>query len=58
VRATLESIAYQTRDVVEAMRADAGLPLQTMRVDGGAVRNDFLMQFQAICWVFRFSVRR
>lgn len=47
VRATLESIAYQTRDVVEAMKADSGIPLQTLRVDGGAVANDFLMQFQA-----------
>jgi glycerol kinase len=47
VRATLESIAYQTRDVVEAMKADSGLSLQALRVDGGAVRNDFLMQFQA-----------
>ncbi|MBA3872933.1 MAG: glycerol kinase, partial [Anaerolineae bacterium] len=47
VRATLESIAYQTRDVLEAMRADSGLALQALRVDGGAVRNDFLMQFQA-----------
>jgi glycerol kinase len=47
VRATLESIAYQTRDVLEAMRADSAIELQTLRVDGGAVRNDFLMQFQA-----------
>ena len=47
VRATLESIAYQTRDLLEAMRADSGLALQALRVDGGAVRNDFLMQFQA-----------
>ena len=47
IRATLESIAYQTRDVVECVRADAGLPLETLRVDGGACRNDFLMQFQA-----------
>jgi glycerol kinase len=47
VRATLESIAYQTRDVVDAMKADSGLTLQALRVDGGAVRNDFLMQFQA-----------
>jgi glycerol kinase len=47
VRATLESIAYQTRDVVDAMRADSGLPLRALRVDGGMVRNDFLMQFQA-----------
>lgn len=47
VRATLEAIAYQTRDVVDAMSADSGLPLETLRVDGGAVANDFLMQFQA-----------
>lgn len=47
VRATLESIAYQTRDVVDAMRADSGLKLQTLRVDGGMVSNNFLMQFQA-----------
>ena len=47
VRATLESVAYQTRDVVDAMRADSGLRLQALRVDGGMVRNDFLMQFQA-----------
>ena len=47
VRATLEAIAYQTRDVVDAMSADSGLPLDTLRVDGGAVVNDFLMQFQA-----------
>lgn len=47
VRATLESIAYQTRDVVSAMSADSGLVVDTLRVDGGAVVNDFLMQFQA-----------
>ncbi len=47
VRATLEAIAYQTRDVVDAMSADSGLTLETLRVDGGAVVNDFLMQFQA-----------
>ena len=47
VRATLESIAYQTRDVVGAMEADSGLSLAALRVDGGAVSNDFLMQFQA-----------
>ncbi len=47
VRAALESIAYQTRDVVGAMTADSGLALETLRVDGGAVVNDFLMQFQA-----------
>jgi glycerol kinase len=47
IRATLESIAYQTRDVVECMATDAGLRPGPLRVDGGASRNDFLMQFQA-----------
>lgn len=47
VRATLESLAYQTKDVLSAMEADSGIPLNTLRVDGGAVKNDFLMQFQA-----------
>ncbi len=47
VRAALESLAYQTRDVVETMSADAGRPIQVLRVDGGAAANDFLMQFQA-----------
>ncbi|MGB7338238.1 MAG: glycerol kinase GlpK [Phototrophicaceae bacterium] len=47
VRATLEAIAYQTRDISEAMQADSGLDLPTLRVDGGASSNDFLMQFQA-----------
>jgi glycerol kinase len=47
VRATLESIALQTWDVVEAMAADAGAPIRTLRVDGGASANDFLMQLQA-----------
>lgn len=47
VRATLESLAYQTRDVLSAMEADSGIPLNTLRVDGGAVKNDFLMQFQS-----------
>ena len=47
VRATLESLAYQTRDVLDAMTADAGLALQSLRVDGGAAANDLLMQFQA-----------
>jgi len=46
-RATLESIAYQTKDVLDAMLADCGGNLATLRVDGGAVANDFLMQFQA-----------
>ncbi len=47
VRATLESIALQTADVVTAMRTDAGIELDQLRVDGGAVANNFLMQFQA-----------
>lgn len=47
VRATLESLAYQTKDVLSAMEADSGIPLNTLRVDGGAVKNDFLMQFQS-----------
>ncbi len=47
VRATLESIAYQSADVVSAMLRDAGTPLERLRVDGGAVANNFLMQFQA-----------
>jgi len=47
VRATLESIAYQTKDVVDSMIADSGIDLKTLRVDGGAVTNDLLMQFQS-----------
>ncbi len=47
VRAALESIAYQTREVVDAMTRDSGLRPQALRVDGGAARNDFLCQFQA-----------
>ncbi len=47
IRATLESIAYQSRDVVDCLRRDSGLALDALRVDGGACQNDFLMQFQA-----------
>src|SRR6056297_656222 len=47
VRATLESIAYQTRDVAEAMTEDSGIELTDLRVDGGAVKNNFLCQLQA-----------
>lgn len=47
IRATLESLAYQTRDVLAAMESDSNLDLKTLRVDGGAVMNDFLMQFQS-----------
>ena len=47
VRAALESTAYQTRDVIEAMERESGVPLATLRADGGAAANPFLMQFQA-----------
>ncbi len=47
VRATLESLAYQTYDIVRAMEQDSGIPIRALRVDGGACANDFLMQFQS-----------
>ncbi|AQL56269.1 glycerol kinase GlpK [Abyssicoccus albus] len=47
VRATLESLAYQTKDVINAMEEDAKIELKTLRADGGAVKNNFLMQFQS-----------
>jgi glycerol kinase len=47
IRATLESLAYQTRDVIDAMRKDSGLEMKCLRVDGGATENNLLMQFQA-----------
>ena len=47
VRAALESIAYQTRDIIDAMNKDAGIDLTELKVDGGASSNNFLMQFQA-----------
>lgn len=47
IRATLESLAYQTKDVVNAMEKDSGITLSTLRADGGASMNDFLMQFQS-----------
>ncbi len=47
IRATLESIAYQTRDVIDAMQADSGIELSELKVDGGATANNFLMQFQS-----------
>jgi glycerol kinase len=59
-RATLESIAFQTADLLQAMEADAGTPLAELRVDGGATANDLLMQFQADllgCTVVRPQVR-
>ena len=47
IRATLESTAYQTRDVLSVMERDSGIQLKALRVDGGMVRNNFLMQFQS-----------
>ncbi|MDD2344332.1 MAG: glycerol kinase GlpK [Tolumonas sp.] len=47
IRAALESIAYQSRDVLDAMQKDSGIRLASLKVDGGAVANDFLMQFQS-----------
>ena len=47
IRATLESLAYQTYDVLKAMEADSGITLSALKVDGGACANNFLMQFQA-----------
>jgi glycerol kinase len=47
IRATLDSMAYQTKDVLSAMEADSGISLQALKVDGGAVGNNVLMQFQA-----------
>lgn len=47
IRATLESIAYQTRDVLEAMQEDSGIKLNNLKVDGGAAANNFLMEFQS-----------
>lgn len=47
VRATLESLCYQTKDVLAAMEADSGISLKSLRVDGGAVKNNFLMDFQS-----------
>jgi glycerol kinase len=46
-RAALESIAYQTKDVVKTMAIDSGMELKCLRVDGGAAKNNFLMQFQS-----------
>jgi glycerol kinase len=47
IRATLESIAYQTYDICKAMEQDSGIPITELKVDGGACANDFLMQFQS-----------
>jgi glycerol kinase len=56
VRATLESLAYQTHDIVRAMEKDSGIPISELKVDGGACANNYLMQFQADivgCEVYR-----
>ncbi|NGP43834.1 glycerol kinase GlpK [Bacillaceae bacterium SIJ1] len=47
IRATLESLAYRTKDVIEVMKEESGITVQTLRVDGGAVKNNFLMKFQS-----------
>jgi glycerol kinase len=47
VRATLESLAYQTKDILEAMQQDSGIELKSLKVDGGASANNFLLQFQS-----------
>ncbi|MDO4766095.1 MAG: glycerol kinase GlpK [Eubacteriales bacterium] len=47
IRATLEAICYQSRDIMELMQTESGITLDTLRVDGGAVQNNFLMQFQS-----------
>jgi glycerol kinase len=46
-RASLESIAYQTMDIIKSMQADSGIEIKELRVDGGAAANDLLMQFQS-----------
>ncbi|WEV37581.1 glycerol kinase GlpK [Lactobacillus sp. ESL0677] len=46
-KATLQSLAYQSRDVIDTMRVDTGIPIPKLKVDGGAANNDYLMQFQA-----------
>lgn len=47
IRAALESIAYQSKDLIEAMKEDSGISINSLKVDGGATSNNFLMQFQA-----------
>ena len=56
IRATLESIAYQSKDVMETMIKDSGIPITEMRVDGGAAKNNFLMQFQ--CDILNIEIKR
>ena len=47
IKATLQSLAYQSRDVIETMKKDTGIDIPTLKVDGGAAKNKFLLQFQA-----------
>ena len=47
VRATLDSLAYQSMDIIKSMTLDSGIELQKLKVDGGAVKNNLLMQFQS-----------
>ena len=47
IKATLQSIAYQVRDIIDTMQVDAKTPIPVLKVDGGAAKNDYLMQFQA-----------
>ena len=55
VRAALESMAYQTYDLMTAMTEDTGRPISTFKVDGGAAANDFLLEFQADIWGCRYA---
>lgn len=47
VKATLQSLAYQTRDIIDTMELDTGVPINVLKVDGGAATNDYLLQFQS-----------
>lgn len=58
IKATLQSLAYQTRDVVDTMQKDSGIDIPSLRVDGGASNNNYLMQFQADIWVKRLNEPR
>ena len=48
IKATLESLAYQTKDIIDVMEKDSGINLNSLKVDGGACMNNYLMQFQSI----------
>jgi glycerol kinase len=57
-RAALDSIAYQTMDVLKAMEADAGIAIKELRVDGGATANNLLMQFQSDCLIQKWCAQQ